>query len=416
MAMTEPQIRIENREELVFLLTEAAELEHAICCSYLFAAMSLRTGADGGLPDEQAATVRSWQSVIYEVAAQEMAHLALVNNLLTAVGGAPHLRRPNFPQRSRYYPASFQMTLRRFDDEAIRHFLFLERPEGFQLEDGIDHPLSGFAPLIALDDIFATEQEFATVGHLYRGVEHGLHHLARRFGEEGLFIGPPQAQATQDHFKFPELVAVTDLDSAIEAIETIVTEGEGARGDIEHAHFGRFLEIHREFTAAREEQPGFDPAYPVIPNPFARTPVDATDVNLLDDPRTIGISNLFNGCYELMLLLLARYFAHTEETSSELRLLADVSVDLMFVAIRPLGELLSRLPAGPSYPEGTAGPSFHLSRTIHTLPHKTAAWLVFRERIAELAGYAADHMDGGLGSSELQQLHEMLIGLHRKLS
>jgi hypothetical protein len=40
--------------------------------------------------------VAAWEAVIVEVTKQEMLHLALATNLLTAIGVA-HTHRPNFP-------------------------------------------------------------------------------------------------------------------------------------------------------------------------------------------------------------------------------------------------------------------------------------------------------------------------------
>ena len=40
---------IEHREALIYMLCQAAELEHGIMCQYLFAAFSLKQGADEGL-------------------------------------------------------------------------------------------------------------------------------------------------------------------------------------------------------------------------------------------------------------------------------------------------------------------------------------------------------------------------------
>ena len=45
-------------EELIFLLTEASELEHMLMLQYLFAAFSLKTDADEGLTEEQLEAVR----------------------------------------------------------------------------------------------------------------------------------------------------------------------------------------------------------------------------------------------------------------------------------------------------------------------------------------------------------------------
>src|SRR3712207_6884289 len=80
-----------------------------------------------------------------------MLHLALVSNLLTAVGAAPHLRRPAFPQRSRYYPAGITVELRRLDDVTLTRFLALERPEDIDVDlDGCgDADLAEDAPTSA---------------------------------------------------------------------------------------------------------------------------------------------------------------------------------------------------------------------------------------------------------------------------
>src|SRR5258708_9514844 len=85
-AAPEAAFVIEHREALIYMLCEAAELEHGIMCQYLFAAFSIKQDAVEGLTDDQVATVRRWRERISHVAAQEMLHLALVQNLLSAIG------------------------------------------------------------------------------------------------------------------------------------------------------------------------------------------------------------------------------------------------------------------------------------------------------------------------------------------
>src|SRR3954447_13661256 len=82
---------IEHREELIYMLCQAAELEHGIMIQYLFAAYSLKQSEDEGLTAAQLATVSGWRSTLVHVATEEMLHLALVQNLLSAIGAAPHL-------------------------------------------------------------------------------------------------------------------------------------------------------------------------------------------------------------------------------------------------------------------------------------------------------------------------------------
>ena len=88
---------IEHREALIYMLCQAAEVEHGIMCQYLFAAFSLKQGADEGLTAGQLETVTRWRRTVAHVATEEMLHLALVQNVLSAIGAAPHLTRPNLP-------------------------------------------------------------------------------------------------------------------------------------------------------------------------------------------------------------------------------------------------------------------------------------------------------------------------------
>ena len=44
--MAETAIAVEDRKELTYLLSQAAELEHGLMCEYLYAAFSLKRAAD----------------------------------------------------------------------------------------------------------------------------------------------------------------------------------------------------------------------------------------------------------------------------------------------------------------------------------------------------------------------------------
>ncbi|MDQ3856215.1 MAG: ferritin-like protein [Chloroflexota bacterium] len=385
-ASTESPITIEDREELIFMLCEAAELEHMIMLQYLFAAFSLKRDEDEGLTPEQLQACKRWDRAVSAVASQEMLHLALCNNLLTAVGGAPHFRRPNFPQRANYFPSGVQFELLPFGERALRHFIYLERPEGME-----EHDAPGFdvtaapAPMPTGQEVVPYLQEFATVGHLYRGLEQGFRHLAEKHGEENLFIGPPRAQAVEAYFRWPDLVAVTDLASAVKAIETIVEQGEGARGHWEEAHYGKFLRIFSEYQEVTQRDPAFEPARPVQ-MAWCRIPGTPGVVEpcMIAEQVTAEVADLFNASYEILVQMLARFFAHTEESDEELNTLSDTAVTAMFALIRPLGRIVTRLPVGPHQPGRTAGPSFEYYRSGYLLPHKEAVWQVMRERLLEL--------------------------------
>jgi hypothetical protein len=109
----------------------------------------------------------------------------------------------------------------------------------------------------------------------------------------------------------------------------------------------------------------------------------------ITDPATGRCSDLFNATYELILQMIARYFAFGHETPEQRQALAHAAVDLMFGAIKPLGLLLAALPVGPAHPDATAGASFQLPyRASFLLPHRRSAWLRFAERLDELSGFA----------------------------
>src|SRR5262249_48548963 len=311
---------------LWWLLAEALQLEHMIMCQYLFAEFSLKDGVDDGLTPEQVDAVDRWRGKLRGIAIEEMLHIALVANLMSAIGAAPMFGRPNFPQRSGYFPTGVQLDLLPFGEEALEHFLFLERPEGMERPDASEFVAS--APRrdpVDAQELLPRGQEYATVGHLYRGIADGLRTLADRFGERALFVGSPRAQATPELFQWPQLVAVTDLESALAAVEEIIVQGEGAKGDWNAAHYGRFLAVSQEFDALRHADPNFAPARPVLAA-FLRQPFDiAAPRPVITDPQARGVAELAGLAYEMTLLVLLRFFTHTDETDAQLRILVDVA-------------------------------------------------------------------------------------------
>src|SRR5215813_1923774 len=359
--MPETKLVVEHREHLWNLLIQASQIEHLIMCQYLYASFSLKTGPDEGLTAEQAGAIARWREVLTGIAIEEMLHLALVANVMTAIGAAPSLSRPNFPRRSEYLPPGVRFALLPFGDAALTHFLYLERPEGMERVDA-----EGFIPAapppdpVASEEVMPRLQDFATVGHLYRGIEQGLNYLAQRLGERALFVCPPRAQATPELFRWPQLIPVTGLASARAAIDEIIEQGEGARGDWQSAHYGRVLSIWEEYHRLREQDPAFQPARPVIPA-FTRQPFDIDEPQpLITDPRTRTVAELFNLGYEVLLQVLTRFFTHTDENDEQLRALVQVAFGLMAGIMGPLARALTAMPAGPEHPGRTAGPTFQM--------------------------------------------------------
>jgi Ferritin-like len=256
---------------------------------------------------------------------------------------------------------------------------------------------------------------YSTIGQLYRDIEDGFTALTTRYGEKRVFIGPPRAQATSALLPFPGLTPVTDLASALHAIDLIVEQGEGLRGDIENSHYARFLAIRGELDRLRAARPDFEPARPVMENPFTEPPADCAGYNLMDHPQARAVSELFNACYGLMLEMLMRFFAHTEESQTELSALIDTAIGIMEGVIKPLGTILTSLPATSNADAPRAGPSFAFYRSINYLPHRDAAWALFAERFEELAEFSGKLADGDEARIGLDTVHASIQALSAAL-
>jgi hypothetical protein len=416
--MAEPRVVIAHREDLWWLLAEASQLEHMIMCQYLFAEFSLKDGTEEGLTPAQAEAVERWRKLLRGIAVEEMLHLALVANVMAAIGAAPTFGRPNFPQRSGYFPPEIQLDLLPFGEQALKHFLYLERPEGMERQDA-----EGFVPAapplapLGEEELMPRGQEFLTVGHLYRGIEDGLRKLTEQLGERAVFVGSPRAQATPELMRWKQVVAVTDLDSALAAIGEIIEQGEGARGDWRDAHYGRFLRIWDEYHQLTEQDPSFQPARPVVAA-FTRQPFDIPlEVPLITDPLAHRVAELAAVGYELVLHLLTRFFTHTDETDAQLELLIGAAIDLMVGVVRPLGTALTKLPVGPEHPDQTTGFAFEMHYLMgNFVPWREPAWALLHERTALLLGSCAAAVEHDRVPAVVKEAADRINAIRDKLA
>jgi CDGSH-type Zn-finger protein/uncharacterized Fe-S cluster protein YjdI len=379
----EPRIAAESREQLLYLLAEAAEIEHNLMCCYLYAAFSLKRDPTEGITADEAAAIGRWRRAITEVAVEEMSHLALVANLTTALGGAAHFSRPNFPVSVGHYPSGVVVKLAPFDRQTLQHFLYLERPEGHIVPDG-----EGFASPQTYNrgtvtaKCMPSAQDYLTVGHLYRALADGLNAAVARQGERAVFIGDPSAQIGQRVATLPGLCEVVDLRSALAALDTIVRQGEGATVAAPESHYGRFGAIAQEYDRLHAQRRDFVPHRPVASSPVMRKPPDPAGKVHIDSPPAAAVLDVANAIYGLMLRALAQAFGRPGAEEAK-RLLVDTAIDLMF-ALSPLADLLTTLPASSSRTGVTAGVSFAMLRDVACVPHGAAEWSLLHERLQEL--------------------------------
>jgi len=99
--------------------------------------------------------------------------------------------------------------------------------------------------------------------------------------------------------------------------------------------------------------------------------------------------------YEILVQVLERYFAHTDETDEELATLVRTTHQLMGGVLAPLGGVLTTLPVGEALPGRSAAPSFEVFyQDDDLLPHRFSAWILIEERLRDVAALV-DHIDVG---------------------
>ena len=260
-------------------LQRALELELFTLPPYLTALYSIHEN-----------TNEAGRDAIQSVAMEEMLHIILVANIMNAIGAKPTL----FTNVERYfYPSKIphidtghkEVQLCGFSKEALKHFMDIEKPD--------------YDPHTA-----SHSNQLDTIGEFYETIMKGLIRLCPdKAAENKLFSGDRSLQIPPDHYYYGaggKTISVTNLTTAIEALEEIAEQGEG-RKDVsnvsgnkakfgqpkERAHYYRFREIFyaREYIQDTniEDIPkgpridvNFDFVYPMQISPTAtNVPADA---------------------------------------------------------------------------------------------------------------------------------------------
>jgi hypothetical protein len=380
----EVAIVVGSREQLFHLIAEASEIEHTLMCSYLYAAFSLKRRSTEGLSEREGEAVERWRSAILAVATEEMVHLLLMANLSIALGGRPHFSRPNFPVAPGYFPSGVIVKLTPFSPQTLEHFVYLERPQGVDRRDGdgFEHEQE-YQREEAYDGLMPSVQDYATVGRLYEALRVNLTVQASRLGEATLFVGPVAGQVGPDALQLEGVATITDLESALVAIATIVEQGEGSAADREDSHFHRFLSIQTEYAELLTANPRFAPSWPAAENPVMRRPPEPEEKVFIDDLPGARVLDFANAVYGLLLRFLVQAFGRYDRQEAQADFL-NAAIELMHILAQSASALV-KLPASPDHPGINAGMTFTMLRSVEPLFAGPAERQLTAERLIELA-------------------------------
>jgi CDGSH-type Zn-finger protein/uncharacterized Fe-S cluster protein YjdI len=403
-----------TREELLHRLYEAAELEHNLMCTYLYAAFSLKD-ADDGLSAEQAAATARWRRTIIDVAIEEMGHLVAVWNITSALGGTPRFGRGNFPLDPGYLPAGVIVKLAPFNEAVLQHFIYLERPkdstepDGAGFEPPVHYRRGGQPPRLTPMGI-----DYETVGDFYVSLGESVTRFVERVGEKAAFCGDPTLQLSAAEIDLGGAKPVICAKTVLHAFDAIVRQGEGAQADSEGSHYQKFSAIRRELHALKAANKSFQPAFPAAVNPVLRRPPRPEGRVWIENEDAAQCVDLANAAYGLMVRLVAYSYCVPRPAPAKAVAL-DLGIGLM-AAMTLLAERAVRLPAGPSNPECHAGMTFVVLRDSAPFPPGTAAHHFFIERLDELAKGAATVATENVRTSRAARLlSDLALRAHRDL-
>jgi hypothetical protein len=276
----EPVIRTFARPylELVRLLREATEVEHALMVQYLYGAFSLKP-----IYADVAGTGAPGATDLIGVAVQEMQHLALVNRLLVELGAAPNLVRQDFPYEPDIYPFAFR--LEPLGPVSLAKYVYAEAPAAiFAAAPGsADYRLA--AKVMRLIGPSARPNH---IGSLYDAILARLAEWASGGGTAGI-----------------------DVTRWSERLEQVKSEGEN-----EHFRFFRsVLEGEHPGFGGRSHVWDLPPAHPDYPAYCVPTDPSAfiAHENGVMNPTLAGLGWLGNLHYWAVLVLLDAHFRHGDE-------------------------------------------------------------------------------------------------------
>ena len=278
-------------------LQTALKLEWSTIPAYLTALYSISDGCNTEI-----------YHLIRTVVMQEMFHFALVGNILIALGEVPEIDSPKFaPSYPGHLPGcvlpGVKVSLEKLSLEHIHDvFMMIELPSHTEVVSNM------------------TQKDIFTIGAFYDEIKNCIDTLSDE--ELNFDKSTEKYQVKWQHWDEESIIgslsAITNKASAIAAIDTIVSQGEGSGlldpMDIEdktYAHFFKFEEIYCQHHLKRvsEHQYSYS-GHPIEFNPLGVAPMrpNPSTSDLPQDTLCYTESHVFHTAYRSFLRKLQEVF------------------------------------------------------------------------------------------------------------
>lgn len=287
-------------ESLRTHLYHATQVEISTIPLYLYAAYSIQTRSYSQWSPGISA-FRTIRSVVIE----EMLHLALARNLLVAVGGGDDFRfadkdfLPTYPSPMLHRMPELTLALEPCTKELVRTvFMGVEQPER---SDAPPQP-----------------DQYSTIGQFYGAIADGLERLSGPdlWADTHPDLQYAHAYWNQDGGGSP--VVVVDLVTALDAINMIVEQGEGAvpGDDTVPLSFGSptLLEEFSHYEKFRRIAEGIDGIGDVWPVPTNPTVAGYRELVGGDDAPVVRLAELYNAAYCYVLAMIDAIYDSSRKT------------------------------------------------------------------------------------------------------
>lgn len=377
-----PQVRPLNVEKPITTVPELQDhLYHAIQVElstiplYLYAAYSIKAQSYSQWSPGLSA-FRTIRSVVIE----EMLHLCLARNLMVAVGGGDNASLydknmiPTYPSNMLHRTPPLPLHLEACTTALMTDvFMPLELPakQGAPPQGG----------------------EYNTLGQFYAAIRDGFEYLDKELGPELWAHNQPDLQYysgywNQDGGGSP--IVVCDLNTACEAIDTIVVQGEGAQpgddevpldptkpqlGMSELSHYAKFRQIAEGIDLIGETWP---------------VPTDPTAESF--DGAAGDLAQFFDAAYCYVLCLIDSIYRTSRKETEAGQQSARYGLERTFIAamggvLFPLADLLVRTPSGNG---GNAAPTFGFYSFDGIVPKKTQLEALCQQAMANYPSLGGD--------------------------